>query len=66
MTTLELGEDGSPGGSDGALKMNGLHTDQRQGSTSRENAGGARAGSEVNVFFERVAQPILFVGIDFG
>jgi hypothetical protein len=66
VTTLELGENGGPGGLEGALKMNGLNADQRQGSTARKNAGGARAGRVVNVFLEGAAQPILFVGIDFG
>src|SRR5258707_9693186 len=46
--------------------MNGLHADERQRSAAREQARGARTGGEVNVFLEGAAQPIFFVGIEFG
>jgi len=49
----------------GALKMNRLHTNQRQCSAPREQASSARTGSKVNVFLKDAAQPVFFVGIGF-
>src|SRR5229473_5325000 len=66
MTTLELGKNGAPSGLHGALKMNRLHANQRQCSAPREQASSARTGSKVNVFLKGAAQPIFFIGIEFG
>jgi len=46
--------------------MNRLHANQRQCSAPREPASSARTGSKVNVFLKGAAQPIFFIGIEFG
>src|SRR5438309_1797994 len=65
MTTLELGENGAPGGLHGALKMHRLHAHQRQSLASREQASRARAFREANVFLQSAPQPVFLIRIDF-
>src|SRR5438309_10314316 len=65
MTTLELGENGAPGGLHGALKMYRLHAHQRQNLASREQASRARAFREANVFLQSAPQPVFLIRIDF-
>src|SRR5437660_12893070 len=65
MTTLELGENGAPGGLHGALKMHRLHAHQRQSLASREQASRARAFREANVFLQSAPQPAFFVRVNF-
>ena len=62
---FELGKNGTPGGLDGALKMDGLHAHQLQSSPSREQASRARTCREVNVLLQGEAQPGFLIRIDF-
>jgi len=64
MTSFELSKNGAPRGLERALKMHGLHTEQRQRSAAREQTRGTRTRREVNVLLQRAPQPILFVRID--
>ena len=66
MTMIELGKNGAPSGFHRALKMDRLHSHQRQRPSTREQAGRARARGEVNVFFQRAAQAALLLGVNFG
>jgi hypothetical protein len=66
LTTLELRENGAPGGLDGALKMDRLHAQQGESLAAGEQASGARASGEAHVFLKGATQPSFFVGIEFG
>src|SRR5258708_35451942 len=46
--------------------MHGLHANQRQSPSPREQASGARTRREVNVLLQGAPQPLLFLGIEFG
>src|SRR5258708_3781924 len=46
--------------------MHWLHAHQRQSSSPREQASRARARREMNVLLQGTAQPVLFLGSNFG
>src|SRR5260370_28554493 len=66
VTRFELSKSRPPGGLHRALKMHWLHAHQRQSSSPREQASRARARREMNVLLQGTAQPVLFLGSNFG
>src|ERR1700687_3571916 len=63
---FQTGEHGLPSVFDGALEMDGLHTDERKRSPAREKTRSARAGREMQVLFQKATQPGFLVGVQIG